>query len=395
MGRNPRDRLSLALLAIVLSITFSSLTRSHAQQPPLSFPPSFPNPRLFNAYIALQAWKHAITSDPKNITGNWCGPEVCNYTRVFCAPAPGDPHNLTTVAGIDLNHGNISGSLPEDLGLLADLALFHINSNRFHGTLPESFRKLRLLFELDVSNNLLSGKFPTVVFDLPSLKFLDIRFNRYRGKVPARVFDLKLDALFINNNNFSFSLPPNIGNSPVSVIVIANNNLNSCLPSSISNMSKTLNQIIITNSGLTGCLPPDIGALKNVTVFDVSGNDLVGKLPDTIGHMRALEQLNVAHNKLSGDIPKSICSLPKLQNFTYSDNYFCGEPEICLKLQNEDDRENCIPDRPLQRSAEECDAFYSHPVDCGAYGCWPRSRSSSPPLQSPSPAPSLPANFHY
>ncbi|KAI3468264.1 hypothetical protein Pfo_024927 [Paulownia fortunei] len=31
----------------------------------------FENPRLKNAYIALQAWKEAILSDPKNITANW------------------------------------------------------------------------------------------------------------------------------------------------------------------------------------------------------------------------------------------------------------------------------------------------------------------------------------
>ncbi|KAI4342721.1 hypothetical protein MLD38_027311 [Melastoma candidum] len=376
------DILAIVFLSVVAQLL--STASVSAQFPPFPFVPPIPNPRLARAYIALQAWKHVIVSDPRNFTGNWCGPEVCNYTGVFCAPAPNDTRVLT-VAGIDLNHGNITGELPEDLGLLTDLALFHINSNSFCGTIPQSFRDLHLLFELDVSNNLLSGKFPSVVLDLPSLKYLDIRFNQYEGDVPPKLFDLKLDALFINNNNFTSALPPNFGNSPVSVIVIANNAVNACLPTSITKMASTLNQLIIMNAGLTGCLPPDIGALNQLTVFDVSSNNLVGQLPKSIGNMKSLQQLNVAHNKLSGEIPESICSLPNLQNFTYSDNYFCGEPESCLKLPSEDDTKNCIPDRPLQRSQEECATFYSHPIDCSSYGCWPKSLS---PSMSPMPQPS-------
>ena len=34
----------------------------------------FENDRLRNAYIALQAWKEAILSDPKNLTQDWVGP---------------------------------------------------------------------------------------------------------------------------------------------------------------------------------------------------------------------------------------------------------------------------------------------------------------------------------
>ncbi|KAM1254008.1 hypothetical protein ACFX2J_041817 [Malus domestica] len=92
----------------------------------------FKNDQLRNAYIALQALKQAILSNSLNITGNWVGYNVCKYTAVFCTKAL-DNSTIRTVAGIDLNHGDIAGYLPEELGLLTDLALFHINSNRFCG----------------------------------------------------------------------------------------------------------------------------------------------------------------------------------------------------------------------------------------------------------------------
>ncbi|KAF5800016.1 putative leucine-rich repeat-containing, plant-type, leucine-rich repeat domain superfamily [Helianthus annuus] len=349
-----------AILIVLLSF-FTTL--SHQATTP-------PNPRLLNAFYALQAWKHSITSDPRGFTSDWYGYNVCNYTGVFCAPSQDDPH-LTTVAGVDLNHANISGSLPEDLGLLTDLALFHINTNRFCGTVPKSFKKLSLLYELDISNNRFSGDFPSVVLSLPSLKFLDIRFNQFKGEVPSDLYNLKLDAIFINNNLFETSFPKNLGNSPVSVIVFANNAIKGCLPSSIKKMSETLEELMLVNVSLSGCLTPDIGSLRKLRVLDVSQNSLVGMLPESIGNMKSLEQLNVAHNKFSGDIPTSICSLPRLENFTYSDNYFFGEPKICLKLADKDDRKNCIPNRPLQRKVEECKAFYNRPVNCRGCGAPP------------------------
>ncbi|KAM0951859.1 putative leucine-rich repeat-containing, plant-type, leucine-rich repeat domain superfamily [Dioscorea sansibarensis] len=366
------------LFFFFLSISFPTPSFSQSSTYPIPL-----NPRLDKAYIALQAFKHSITSDPKNFTGDWCGPHVCNYTAVYCAPALDDP-DIYTVAGIDLNHANISGELPEDLGLLTDLALFHLNSNQFCGTLPESFSDLKLLYELDVSNNLLSGPFPSVVLKLPSLKYLDLRYNSFDGDVPKDVFNLNLDAFFINNNNFTFTLPANIGHSPVSVLVVASNQLNGCLPLSIANMSKTLNEIIIQNSNLSSCIPPEYGQLVNLTVFDVAFNNLVGPLPETFGKLKKLEQLDVAHNKLSGDIPESICELPRLKNFTFSYNYFCGEPDKCSRIRRRDDRENCIPYRPDQRSEEECSAFLEKPVHCDAFGCM------APPPPPPTPPPTPP-----
>ncbi|RZC55766.1 hypothetical protein C5167_014618 [Papaver somniferum] len=371
MMRNPFPHLYLLAIFTVLFLSKSSHQSllDDVSIPDLKLGDAFiPNPRLQSAFVALQALKHAIVSDPNKFTSNWYGPDVCSYNGVYCAPAPDAPR-IRTVAGIDLNHQNIAGTLPYQLGYLTDLALFHINSNRFYGGIPETFRYMRRLFELDVSNNKFSGKFPSVVFYLSSLKFLDIRFNEFYGDVPSKLFDMKLDALFINDNKFRFTIPKNFANSTVSVLVLANNQLNGCFPSDLGKMAGTLNEIIITNSGLNGCLPPEIGKLNQLTVFDVSFNNLVGPLPETMGNMKSLEQLNIAHNKFSGNIPPSICSLPKLENFTYSYNYFCGEPPSCLKLPDKDDKKNCIPYRPLQRSLMECSSFLSHPVSCNSFGC--------------------------
>lgn len=56
----------------------------------------FENPKLREAYIALQSWKLAIFSDPFNFTANWNGSDVCSYNGIYCAPFPGSYNKTIT-----------------------------------------------------------------------------------------------------------------------------------------------------------------------------------------------------------------------------------------------------------------------------------------------------------
>ncbi|KAL8153981.1 hypothetical protein V2J09_011741 [Rumex salicifolius] len=95
--------------------TKSNADATHEFNIPLDNNLSFQNDRQKHAYVALQAWKKVIQEDPKSVTSNWVGADVCSYTGVFCAPSPDDPAT-NVVAGIDLNHANIAGFLPDELG---------------------------------------------------------------------------------------------------------------------------------------------------------------------------------------------------------------------------------------------------------------------------------------
>ncbi|KAK3015133.1 hypothetical protein RJ639_006283 [Escallonia herrerae] len=339
----------------------------------------FANPRLKHAYVGLQAWKKAMYSDPLNFTSNWEGHDVCSYKGVFCSPALDDP-KLNVVSGVDLNHGDIAGYLPVELGLLTDAALFHINSNRFCGIIPKSFEKLKLIHEFDVSNNRFVGQFPNVVLSMPNLKYLDIRYNNFEGDLPPQLFDKALDALFLNDNRFASYIPDNLGKSPASVIVFANNNFKGCIPRSIGNMTNTLNEIVFLSNELSGCLPPEIGLLGNATVIDTQANLFAGILPTTLTGLEKVEHLDVAYNKFTGLVSDSICRLPSLVNFTFGQNYFTGEEKGCQPGSRKgvalDDTSNCLRGRPKQKSQKECVPVVSKPVDCSKDKCSRPSRES-------------------
>ncbi|PHT64412.1 Pollen-specific leucine-rich repeat extensin-like protein 2 [Capsicum annuum] len=220
----------------------------------------FENDRLKKAYIGLQAWKKAVYSDPFKFTANWEGADVCAYKGVFCDQALDDP-TITVVAGIDLNHADIAGHLPVEIGHLVDVSLIHLNSNRFCGIIPRSIKNLLLLDEADFSNNRFVGPFPDVLLELPKLKYLDLRFNNFEGQVPSGLFDKNLDAIFLNDNRFHSIIPENFGNSNASVVVLANNRFYGCIPKSIGKMGNTLDELIVTNNELSGCLPEEISKL--------------------------------------------------------------------------------------------------------------------------------------
>ena len=53
-----------------------------------------------------------------------------------------DASPVTVVAGIDVNHANLQGTLVKELFLLIDMSLLHLDSNRFSGTVLDTFKDL-------------------------------------------------------------------------------------------------------------------------------------------------------------------------------------------------------------------------------------------------------------
>ncbi|XP_048231601.1 uncharacterized protein At4g06744 [Ricinus communis] len=306
--------------------------------PPLPIPQAstFLDQRLATVYPIIQSFKAIVTSDPLNITQSWVGSDICNYRGFYCDNPP-DNLSAIALAAIDFNGFQLAApSLDGFIDQLPDLAIFHANSNNFSGTISPKIANLRYLYELDLSNNNFSGNFPTAVLSITGLFFLDIRFNFFTGSVPPQVFALRLDVLFLNNNNFMQKLPENLGTTPVPYLTLANNKFTGQIPRSIFNASSTLKEVLLLNNLLTGCLAK-------------------------------IEQLNLAGNFLYGQVPEVVCALGNLANLSLSNNYFTKIGPLCWKLVKTgvlDIRNNCIHGLPDQRSWHECFFFFLHPKYC-------------------------------
>ncbi|KAF3487464.1 hypothetical protein F2Q69_00057633 [Brassica cretica] len=279
-------------------------------------------------YNALQAWKAAITEDPSGFLKTWVGSDVCSYKGVFCSGQ--------SITAIDLNHANLRGVLVKDLAYLSDLNILHLNSNRFYGQVPESIKDLDSLQELDLSNNRLSA-----------------------------LFNKRLDAIFLNNNQFEGEIPGNLGNSPASVINLANNKFSGEIPTSFGLTGSRVREVLLLNNQLTGCIPESVGMFSEIEVFDVSHNSLMGNVPDTISCLSEIEILNLAHNRFSGEVPDLVCSLRSLINLTVSFNFFSGISSECSRVSfGFDFAGNCIPGRNSQRPEPDCSGYSGGGISC-------------------------------
>ncbi|KAF0893051.1 hypothetical protein E2562_021314 [Oryza meyeriana var. granulata] len=333
-------------------------------------PCDFENERLYRAYLVIQKFKRTVTCDPKGITKSWTGTDLCSkksYLGFYCERPPKIQDRA--LASVDLNGYNLqSSSLKDFVDALPDLALFHANSNNFGGTVPDLSR-LPYFYELDLSNNKLAPTtFPTDVLKLRNATFVDIRFNSFYGELPGGVFCSfpQVQAIFVNNNQFSGNLPDNIGDSPVNYLSLANNKFTGEIPKSITRMANTLLEVLFLNNKLSGCLPYELGLLTKATVIDAGTNQLTGPIPASYACLCKVEQFNLADNLLYGEVPDALCKLAfswtgRLKNLTLSNNYFTSLGSCCWDLIKEGKlnvERNCIPWAPNQRSHEECAAFF-------------------------------------
>ncbi|KAH0899794.1 hypothetical protein HID58_049362, partial [Brassica napus] len=91
---------------------------------------------------------------------------------------------LKLLTAIDLSGNELSGKIPDSIGLLKDLIVLNLSSNGFTGDIPSSFGNQSQLESLDLSNNKLSGSIPPSLGDLSSLSYIKVSNNQLHGPIP-------------------------------------------------------------------------------------------------------------------------------------------------------------------------------------------------------------------
>ena len=174
----------------------------------------------------------------------------------------------------------LDGSIPEELGFLADLKELSIDHNLLSGTVPASFGQLGAAEQIYIDNNFLVGRLPDSMSRLSRLRSLYVEQNRLTGQLPSSYSSLRsLHELYAYNNSFSGPFP-----------------------TSWCTMDQ-LAELILDHNQLTSTLPSNVGALSSVQTLSVAWNKLRGTLPPSLGEMHKLEHLRFDHNDLSGDAP--------------------------------------------------------------------------------------------
>jgi Leucine-rich repeat (LRR) protein len=234
----------------------------------------------------------------------------------------------TKLSMLSLNDNNMTGTLPQMMEHLSNLAQLRLSNNSISGAIPLGIQNFTCLEYLFLDSNRLSGQIPLlprglVTLDLsinflsghlqleaPNIQSLILSSNKISGPVSEKFCEFQyLINLDLSDNYFMGELPacstmPNV----LSVLLINNNEFSGNVPSWLQSLPN-LTLLDLSWNKFHGTLPVWIGDLVNLRFLDLSHNMFYGDLPVNLTHLKQLQLLNLAVNNISGSIPQSLSNL--------------------------------------------------------------------------------------
>ena len=192
-----------------------------------------------------------------------------------------------------------------------------LNRNQLTGSIPAEIGNLANLELLYLSNNQLSGAIPPQLGSLGNVTSLDLSFNDLWGNIPPQIGDLSIvNYLFLNSNRLSGNIPPEIGNlTNLEDLRLDSNELSGTIPSELGGLTN-LTSLSLGPNRLGGAIPPELGDLANLVSLWLSSNQLRGEVPAELANLTALNTngLDLRYNALHSDDSSLIAFLNSKQS---------------------------------------------------------------------------------
>ncbi|CAD6206702.1 unnamed protein product [Miscanthus lutarioriparius] len=144
----------------------------------------------------------------------------------------------SAIRALDLAGNQISGMMPDNVGLLGALVKMDMSRNFLECQIPASFEDFKSLKFLSLAGNNLSGRIPSCLGQLRSLRVLDLSSNSLAGQIPNNLLTLRdITVLLLNNNKLSGNIPDLASSRSLSIFNVSFNDLSGPLPSKIHSLT--------------------------------------------------------------------------------------------------------------------------------------------------------------
>ena len=270
MSFAPKTALSVLLAVSVLSLLLMASWNQHtaiAQQPDyttqcsngIAVPHPQNNPGLVSDCAALLTAKDALDPDGQHLDWSdnvsihdWGGIEIEStldgaYFRdrvvalglwFMTGSIPSELGSLANLRWLELKYGQLTGSIPSELGNLANLRELDLSENQLTGSIPSELGNLANLDDLYLNDIQLTGSIPPELGNLTNLRELDLSENQLTSSIPSELGNLaNLDDLYLNDNQLTGSIPPDLGNlTNLGNLYLSGNQLTGCIPTALSDV---------------------------------------------------------------------------------------------------------------------------------------------------------------
>ncbi|XBH61800.1 hypothetical protein VPH35_116184 [Triticum aestivum] len=246
--------------------------------------------------------------------------------NLFSGSIPCSLSRLQKLEILTLKRNNLTGGIPEVLGMIPGLRYLSLSVNPLGGSIPASLGQLQLLETLGLGYASLVSTIPPELGNLTSLRDMVLAGNRLFGSLPPSFAMIrKLQTFIIEGNSISGTIPQEMFTNWTKLkhFDVSDNLLAGSIPSQISKWKELL-CLLLSRNNFTGSIPVEVGSMPNLQALDLSKNHLTGIMPSNIGNASSLKLLRASFNHLEGEIPATISSLVNLVALFLSDNKFTG-----------------------------------------------------------------------
>ncbi|OIW01169.1 hypothetical protein TanjilG_10330 [Lupinus angustifolius] len=236
--------------------------------------------------------------------------------------------NCTVLEFLGLHYNNFGGELPISIANLStQLNTFNIGSNRIHGNIPAGIGNLESMASLALELNNLTGSIPDSLGMLQNLQVLFLGDNQFSGRIPFSIGNLSsLTKIHMELNYFEGSIPSSLGNcQKLLVLGLYGNKLTGTIPKEVMGLSSLAAFLDVSYNSLSGTLPTEVGKLVHLGLLDLSENKFSGVIPSSLGSCTSLVTLYLQGNYFEGNIPHTLQNLRALQDLDLSCNNLSGK----------------------------------------------------------------------
>jgi hypothetical protein len=237
------------------------------------------------------------------------GPKLHNSLRTLhlhrgevSGSLPTEIGMLTLLTGIVVLENNMEGTLPTEIGGLTQMFdSFELRGNRFSGEIPYEFGFLTGLTGSFILNQevddeaTLGGTIPPELSELTQLqKSFVLHGLHSSGSLPSELFALSLlteQFQISNNGELGGTLPTEVGLiSGAKELLLNGNQFTGPIPTEVGTLTNLEHGLVLSQNAFTGTVPTQFGRLSQLKMhFDLGDNSLMGQLPTQLGNLEKLE----------------------------------------------------------------------------------------------------------